>query len=84
MIPALPGLPEFQAVGIPESKSLGTALLVVPGVVTTQVTNSRALEAAQMAEDMRAAFAYSKAANRRSKAVARAKGRQAQRIAERR
>ena len=82
MIPELPGLPDM---GLPSLKAVGrprrTAL---PDIQQLQFTNARAEEAEQMANDMRAAFFYSKAANKRSKAVAKAKGRQAQRIAERR
>ena len=84
MIPELPGLPEFQSTAIPDSRSLNTRLQAMPGMMKTQFTNAKALEAAQLANDMRAAFFYSKQANKRSKAVAKAKGRQAQRIAERR
>ena len=84
MIPELPGLPEFQSVGVPDSRSLYTRLQALPGMMVTDVTNARAQEAAQLADDMRAAFFYSKQANKRSKAIAKAKGRQAQRIAERR
>ena len=82
MIPELPGLPEFQSVGVPDSRSLNTRLLAMPGVVNVQATDARAREAEQLANDMRAAFFYSKEANKRSKAVAKAKGRQAQRTAE--
>ena len=84
MIPELPGLPAFQSVGIPDSRSLNTRLLALPGMMMVDNTGARAEEAAQLANDMRAAFAFSKAANKRSKAAAKAKGRQAQRIAERR
>ena len=82
MIPELPGLPEFQSTDLPDSRLPNTRMLAMPGMMKAQFTNAKALEAAQMANDMRAAFAYSKAANKRSKAVAKAKGRQAQRIAE--
>lgn len=85
MIPAFPGLPTFAAANVPILPDLAQSLdrgMPVPQEV--QVTDARAVEAAKLANDMRAAFAYSKAANKRSKAVAKAKGRQAQRIAERR
>ena len=81
----IPELPELPAMGLPSLKAVGrprsTAL---PDIQQVQFTNARAEEAAQMVNDMRAAYFYSKAANKRSKAVAKAKGRQAQRIAERR
>ena len=80
MIPELPGLPELPSL----SAVKNTRMLAIPGMREVAFTNARAEEAEQMANDMRAAFFYSKAANKRSKAVAKAKGRQAQRIAERR
>ena len=84
MIPELPGLPEFQSVGIPESRDLYTRLKALPGMMLVEDTGAKAEEAAKLADDMRAAFFYSKQANKRSKAIAKAKGRRAQRIAERR
>ncbi len=85
MIPELPGLPSFVSAAIPRLPSLATVMSpALPGKQQVQFTNARALEAEQLANDMRSAFYYSKAANKRSKAVAKAKGRQAQRIAERR
>ena len=80
MIPELPGLPELPAL----SSVSNPRMLAMPGMQNTAFTTGRAEEAEQYANDMRAAFAYSKASNKRSKAVAKAKGRQAQRIAERR
>ena len=82
MIPEIPELPDTS---LPSLKAVGrprTAAL--PDIQHLHFSNSRAREAEEYANDMRAAFAYSKAANKRSKAVAKAKGRQAQRIAERR
>ena len=84
MIPELPGLPEFQSVGVPDSRSLNTRMLAMPGMSKVQFTDARQREAAELMNKMRAAYFYSKEANKRSKAVAKAKGRQAQRIAERR
>ena len=84
MIPELPGLPEFQSTVIPDSHNLNTRLLAMPGMVVVEDTGARAEEAAQLADDMRAAFFYSKQANKESKKRAKAKGRAAQRIAERR
>ena len=82
MIPELPGLPDM---GLPSLKAVGNPRLsAMPAVPDVQFTNARAQEAAEFAEDMRHAYAYSKAANKRSKAVAKAKNRRAQRIAERR
>ena len=83
MLPELPTLPALQSIEIPSSRDL-SRLAALPRMVETAFTNARAIEAAEFAEDMRHAYAYSKAANKRSKAVAKAKGRQAQRIAERR
>ena len=80
MIPELPGLPALPSLNTVNNPRM----LAMPDMKGVAFTNARAEEAAQMANDMRAAFAYSKAANKRSKAVAKAKGRQAQRIAERR
>ena len=82
MIPELPGLPEFQSTAIPDSSSLNTRMLAMPGMMKTDVTDAKARAAAEMADDMRVAFAYSKAANKESKKRAKAKGRAAQRIAE--
>ena len=85
MIPDLPGLPEFASVAIPRLPDLSTVMdPSLPGKKKVQFTDARAREAAQFANDMRAAYFYSKQANKRSRAVAKAKGRQAQRIAERR
>ena len=82
MIPELPGLPDTS---LPSLKAVGRPRMsAMPNMQQVQFTNARAQEAAELADDMRAAFAYSRAANKRSKAVAKAKGRQAQRIAERR
>ena len=47
-------------------------------------TNSRQIEAQELMNDMRASYAISRQYDKRSKAVAKAKGRQAQRQAERR
>ena len=84
MIPELPGLPEFQSVSLPSSGDLNTRVLAMPGMMLVDNTGARAEEVAQLANDMRAAFFHSKVANKRSKAVAKAKGRQGQRISERR
>ena len=84
MIPDLPGLPEFQSVGVPDSRRLDTRMLAMPGMAKVQFTDARQREAAELMDKMRAAYYYSKQSNKRSKAIAKAKGRQAQRIAERR
>ena len=85
MIPDLPGLPEFASVATPSLPDLSTVINPsLPGKQKVQFTDARAREAEQLVNDMRAAYFYSKQANKRSKAVAKAKGRQAQRIAERR
>ena len=85
MIPDLPGLPAFPSVAVPRLPDLSNVMDPrLPGKQLVRDSGGRAREAAQMADDMRAAFFYSKQANKRSKAVAKAKGRQAQRIAERR
>ena len=84
MIPELPGLPEFQSVGVPDSRSLNTRMLAMPGMSRVQFTDARQREAAELANKMRAAYYYTKADNKRSRAVAKAKNRRAQRIAERR
>ena len=75
MIPELPALP---------SPSMAAARPSRPKLEDLSFTNARAQAAAKLANDMRAAFFHSKIANKRSKAIAKAKGRQAQRIAERR
>ena len=81
----IPGLPELPDTSLPSLKAVGKPRMsAMPGMQQVRFTDSRAQEAEEYANDMRAAFAYSKAANKRSKAVAKAKGRQAQRIAERR
>ena len=82
MIPEFPELPDTS---LPSLKAVGRPRrAALPDIQQLQFSNSRAEEAEQYANDMRAAYFYSKAANKRSKAVAKAKGRQAQRIAERR
>ena len=80
MITELPGLPELPALRAVNNPRM----LAMPGMQNTAFTTGRAEEAEQFANEMRVAFAFSKEANKRSKAVAKAKGRQAQRIAERR
>ena len=47
-------------------------------------TNSKQIEAAELMNDMRAVYGISRTQQNRSKAIAKAKGRQAQRAAERR
>jgi len=82
MIPEIPELPDMS---MPSLKAVGRPRrAALPDMQKVKFTDARAREAEEYVNDMRAAYAYSKAANKRSKAVAKAKGRQAQRIAERR
>ena len=82
MIPELPGLPDMS---MPSLKAVGRPRMsAMPDMRQVQFTNARAQEAAELADDMRAAYFYTKQANKRSKAISKAKNRRAQRIAERR
>ena len=83
MIPEVPALPELKAIS-PVGSATYARMLPMPGVKKVQFTNARQREAEELANKMRAAYYYTKADNKRSKAIAKAKGRQAQRIAERR
>lgn len=82
MIPEIPDLPDTS---LPSLKAVGRPRMgALPGITDVKFTDSRAREAEEYANDMRAAFAYSKSANKRSSAIAKAKNRQAQKAAERR
>ena len=82
MIPELPGLPDMS---MPSLKAVGRPRMsAMPDMRQVQFTNARAQEAAELADDMRAAYFYTKQDNKRSKAISKAKNRRAQRIAERR
>ena len=85
-------LPEFPAI-----KDATTGTLRLENAVTSRLpampggalnelgfTDYRQLEAEQLANDMRAVYSISRQYDNRSKAIARAKNRRAQRAAERR
>ena len=74
---------ELKAIS-PVGSATYARMLPMPGMTQVQFTDARQREAAELANKMRAAYFYSKESNKRSKAIAKAKGRRAQRIAERR
>ena len=84
MYPVLPDLPAFQSTAVPRSNDVNTKLLALPGMVNVNETDARAREAEKYANDIRAAFYHTKESLKRSNAIAKARGRQAQRMAERR
>jgi len=85
-------LPEFPAIKDATTSTLrlenavASRLPSMPGGATNDLgfTNYRQLEAEQLANEMRSAYAISRQYDRRSRAIARAKNRRAQRAAERR
>ena len=87
MIPELPDTPDLGVKGtslaaLRASDSVAKRLPAMAGVAS--MTDEAAREAEAYAQAMKIAFDISKAQTRRSKAIAKAKGRRAQRIAERR
>ena len=83
--PELPGLPEMPVLVDAKTKGLrlqGTLAKALPGIKNAgSMTNVRQMEAEQYAADIGAAFEISKAQQKRSQAIARAKNRQMERAA---
>ena len=84
--PELPGLPEMPEMVDAKTKGLrlqGTLAKALPPMASAgSMTNVRQMEAEQYAADIGAAFDISRAQQKRSQAIAKAKGRQMQRAAE--
>lgn len=85
----LPELPEIKDASVGTLRLEGTLAKRLPGMPTGDLndlgfTNYRQLEAEKLMNDMRTVYDISRQQSSRSKAIAKAKGRQAQRAAERR
>ena len=84
--PELPGLPEMPELVDAKVKGLrlqGTLAKALPPMASAgSMTNVRQMEAEEYARDIGIAFDISRQQERRSKAIAKAKGRQMQRAAE--
>ena len=84
-MPELPGLPELPEIVDAKTQGLrlqGTLAKALPGIKQAgSMTNIRQLEAEEYARDIGAAFEISRAQQKRSQAIARAKNRQMERAA---
>ena len=84
-IPELPGLPELPIIteaGTTGLRLQGTLAKALPPMQkVSSMTNVRQMEAEEYANDIRSAFDISRQYDRRSKAIAKAKGRQMERYA---
>ena len=85
----LPELPEIKDATVGTLRLEGTLAKRLPGMPSGELeglsfTNSRQLEAEQLMNDMRYVYDISRKQAQRSRALAKAKNRQAQRQAERR
>ena len=84
-MPELPGLPELPEIVDAKVKGLrlqGTLAKALPPMKNVgSMTNVRQMEAEEYARDIGAAFEISRAQQKRSKAIARAKNRQMERAA---
>jgi len=85
----LPELPEIKDATVGTLRLEGTLSKRLPGMPSGELeglsfTNSRQLEAEQLMNDMRYVYDISRKQQQRSRALAKARGRQAQRAAERR
>ncbi len=85
----LPELPEIKDASVGTLRLEGTLAKRLPGMPSGDLndlgfTNYRQLEAEKLMNDMRAVYDISRQQSSRSKAIAKARGRQAQRQAERR
>ena len=84
-IPELPGLPELPIItdaGTTGLRLQGTLAKALPPMKKVgSMTNVRQMEAEEYANDIRAAFDISRQYDKRSKAIAKAKGRQMERYA---
>ena len=84
----LPELPELEDVSLDRIRLQNTLVKRMPQMPSGDLndlsfTNSRQLEAEKFANEMRASYAISRQQTKRGRAIAKAKGRQAQRQAER-
>ena len=83
-IPELPELPEIEASSVKSVRLQGTLTKRLPGMASLgSYGNAKELEAEQYANDMRAAFAFTKDQNRRTAKISKAKNRAQERIAQR-
>ncbi len=84
MLAPIPEIPEIPA-GSANSLRLQSALTQrLPALnEVTRYSNSKLIEAEQLADEMRVAFAISRDLNNRSEKISKAKNRAAQRISER-
>ena len=81
-LPELPALPELVDSGVTGLRLQGTLAKALPPMANVgSMTNVRQMEAEQYANDIRAAFEISRAYDKRSRALARAKNRQMERYA---
>jgi len=83
----LPELPILEDASVETLRRKGTLLRNLPAKASLEVpelyfTNTRALEAEQYANDVRAAFDISRQYEKRSRAIAKARNYQAQKFAE--
>jgi hypothetical protein len=82
MLPELPTLPEIQAINSVGLRA-GAQMARLPGTVqASEMSQARREAAEKYAQEMKVAFAFTRAADKESKARAKAKGKAAQRIAE--
>ena len=83
-LPGLPKLPIITDAGTAGLRLQGTAAKALPPMANVgSMTNVRQMEAEQYANEIRAAFDISRQYDKRSKAIAKAKGRQMERYAKR-
>ena len=84
-IPELPGLPELPIIteaGTTGLRLQGTLAKALPPMKkVSSMTNVRQMEAEEYANDIRAAFDISRQYDKRSRAIAKAKGRKMERYA---
>ena len=79
---AMPALPDIVDTGVKGIRLQGTLVRALPGIKQAgYMTNVRQREAKEYANDIRAAYAHMAPAQKRSRALARAKNRQAERLA---
>ena len=80
--PELPGLPELVDSGATGLRLQGTLAKALPPMANVgSMTNVRQMEAEQYARDIKAAFEISRAYDKRSKALSRARERATERAA---
>ena len=85
-LPELPAIKDATSSTLRLENTLATRMPGMPSGETKDLnyTNSKQLEAEKLMNDMRSVYDISRQQKARSKAIAKAKGRQAQRAAERR